>query len=87
MASLWRPLSIFANEVYKDCDTHRFAVKLTGADADQYTEKDKLLSARMHKAITVILFKLEGQKLMRCPEFGMNDPGCCWIRSTMPARP
>ena len=28
-----RPLSIFANEVYKDCDTHRFAVKLTGADA------------------------------------------------------
>ena len=68
-----RPLSIFANEVYKDCDTHRFAVKLTGPDADQYTEKDKLLSARMHKAITVILFKLEGQKLIRRPEFGMSD--------------
>ncbi|MEM5779925.1 MAG: fructose-bisphosphatase class III, partial [Lawsonibacter sp.] len=68
-----RPLSIFANEVYKDCDTHRFAVKFTGLDAEQYTEKDKLLSARMHKAITVILFKLEGQKLIRCPEFGMAD--------------
>ncbi len=68
-----RPLSIFANEVYKDCDTHRFAVKLTGPDADQYSEKDKLLSARMHKAITVILFKLEGQKLIRRPEFGMAD--------------
>ncbi len=68
-----RPLSIFANEVYKDCDTHRFAVKLTGPDADQYSEKDKLLSARMHKAITIILFKLEGQKLMRRPEFGMPD--------------
>ena len=68
-----RPLSIFANEVYKDCDTHRFAVKLTGPDADRYSEKDKLLSARMHKAITVILFKLEGQKLIRCPEFGMAD--------------
>ena len=68
-----RPLSIFANEVYKDCDTHRFKVKLTGSDADQYTEKDKLLSARMHKAITVILFKLEGQKLIRRPEFGMQD--------------
>lgn len=68
-----RPLSIFANEVYKDCDTHRFKVKLTGPDADQYTEKDKLLSARMHKAITIILFKLEGQKLMRHPEYGMND--------------
>ena len=68
-----RPLSIFANEVYKDCDTHRFQVKLTGSDSDQYTEKDKLLSARMHKAITVILFKLEGQKLIRRPEFGMQD--------------
>ena len=68
-----RPLSIFANEVYKDCDTHRFAVKLTGPDADQYSEKDKLLSARMHKAITIILFKLEGQKLVRCPEFNMSD--------------
>ena len=68
-----RPLSIFANEVYKDCDTHRFAVKLTGPDADQYTEKDKLLSARMHKAITVILFKLESQKILRQPEFGMED--------------
>ena len=68
-----RPLSIFANEVYKDTDVRRFAVKLTGPDADRYSEKDKLLSARMHKAITVILFKLEGQKLMRRPEFGMPD--------------
>lgn len=68
-----RPLSIFANEVYKDTDIHRFQVKLTGPDADSYTEKDKLLSARMNKAITMILFKLEGQKLLRHPEFGMAD--------------
>ena len=68
-----RPLSIFANEVYKDCDTEQFKVKLTGTDADQYTEKDKLLSARMYKAITMILFKLEGQKILRRPEFGMSD--------------
>ena len=68
-----RPLSIFANEVYKDCDTEQFKVKLTGDDADQYTEKDKLLSARMYKAITMILFKLEGQKILRRPEFGMAD--------------
>ena len=68
-----RPLSIFANEVYKDCDTEQFKVKLTGTDADQYTEKDKLLSARMYKAITIILFKLEGQKILRRPEFGMSD--------------
>ena len=68
-----RPLSIFANEEYKDCDTEQFKVKLTGSDADQYTEKDKLLSARMYKAITIILFKLEGQKVLRRPEFGMED--------------
>ena len=68
-----RPLSIFANEVYRDCNTEQFKVKLTGSDADQYTEKDKLLSARMYKAITIILFKLEGQKVLRRPEFGMAD--------------
>jgi len=68
-----RPLSVFANEVYKDCDVSRFAVKLTGDGASQYTEKDKLLSARMHKAISVILFKLEGQKILRHPEYGMED--------------
>ena len=68
-----RPLSIFANEVYRHCDLSRFHVKLTGPDADQYTEKDKLLSARMYKAITIILFKLEGQKVLRRPEFGMSD--------------
>ena len=68
-----RPLSVFANEVYKHCDTHCFKVKLTGDDADQYSEKDKLLSARMYKAITMILFKLEGQKALRRPEFNMAD--------------
>ncbi len=68
-----RPLSIFANEIYRDCDTSCFKVKLTGTDADQYTEKDKLLSARMYKAITIILFKLEGAKVLRRPEFGMED--------------
>ena len=68
-----RPLSVFANEVYKDRDVSRFKVKLTGDDAASYSEKDKLLSARMHKAITVILYKLEGQKILRHPEYGMND--------------
>ncbi len=68
-----RPLSVFANEVYKRSDTSRFHVKLNNDDAETYTEKDKLRSARMYKAITMILFKLEGQKLLRRPEFGMSD--------------
>ena len=67
-----RPLSIFSNEVYKHADTSRFQVKLTG-NAEQYTEKDKLRSARMYKAITMILFKLEGAKVLRRPEYGMED--------------
>ena len=68
-----RPLSVLANEVYKDSDTHRWKVTINGSDAEQYTEKDKLLAARMYKAITVILFKLEGQLIRRRPEFGMDD--------------
>ena len=66
-----RPLSIFANEVYSDCNLDCFHVKLMGDG--HYTEKDKLLSARMYKAITMILFKLEGQKILRHPEYGMDD--------------
>ena len=68
-----RPLSILANEVYKDSDTKRWKVTINGPDAEQYTEKDRLLAARMYKAITVILFKLEGQLVMRRPEYGMDD--------------
>ena len=67
-----RPLSVFANERYKHCDVSRFSVKLSEAD-QSVTEKDRLLSARMYKAITIILFKLEGQKILRHPEYGMED--------------
>lgn len=68
-----QPLSLFANEVYKHHDVSRFQVKLMDANAEHYSEKEKLHSARMYKAITMILFKLEGQKLLRRPEFGMED--------------
>ena len=68
-----RPLALFANDVYRDCDCSCFDAKFAGDDADHYTEKDKALAARMHKAITIILFKLEGQKLLRHPEYGMAD--------------
>ena len=68
-----RPLALFANEVYASTDLSRFHVKSTNGAIEGDYEKDKLLSARMHKAITIILFKLEGQKLIRCPEFKMED--------------
>ncbi len=68
-----RPLSTLANEVYQNTDTSRFTVKLVGDHTKQYSEKDKLLSARMYKAISIILLKLEGAKVLRHPEFHMED--------------
>ena len=68
-----RPLSVFAGEVYKDCDLSRFKIKFADDEEGDYTEKDKRLIAQMHKAITMILFKLEGQKILRNPSFGMED--------------
>ena len=67
-----RPLALFANEVYRDTDCSCFEVKVASAEAEA-SEKDMALSARMHKAITIILFKLEGQKILRNPGFGMED--------------
>ena len=68
-----RPLSVFADEVYKGHDISRFKIKFTENDEGDYTEKDKRLVAQMHKAINMILFKLEGQKILRNPSFGMDD--------------
>ena len=68
-----RPLALFANEVYGSTDCSCFAAKMEADDTGKYSEKDILLAAKMHKAITVILFKLEGQKILRNPGFGMKD--------------
>ena len=40
-----RPLSIFANDVYKDCDISRFPVKFSSGTAELFSEKDKLLDS------------------------------------------
>ncbi len=66
-----RPLSLFATEVYKKTDVSSFMPKGTwGASSAQ---DDDLLVARMHKAISIIQFKLEGQTIKRNPDFGMDD--------------
>lgn len=67
-----RPLALFANEVYRDVDVSRFLPK-GPVDAATFDAKDAALAARMHKAIAVILFKLEGQIILRNPAFGMDD--------------
>ncbi|MFI3249665.1 MAG: fructose-1,6-bisphosphatase [Eubacteriales bacterium] len=67
-----RPLALLAKEVYQTCDTHRFKVKYLQTSENEISKKDKELAAQMHKAITIILFKLEGQKILRCTEFNMG---------------
>ncbi|MBR5485361.1 MAG: fructose-1,6-bisphosphatase [Oscillospiraceae bacterium] len=66
-----RPLAIFANEVYGNSDCSAFNPKLNSSD--NVTPKDITMAARMHKAVSIILFKLEGQIIDRHPEFGMED--------------
>jgi fructose-1,6-bisphosphatase-3 len=66
-----RPLAVFAKEVYDEHDYRCFEPRV--ANPADYKEKDLALSARMCKAVTVILFKLEGQVIMRNPDFGMSD--------------
>ena len=68
-----RPLSVFADEFYRHCDVSRFEVKIAKEDEDSVTDLDRVLGARMHKAISMILFKLEGQKIRRNPAFHMDD--------------
>ncbi|MEG1779343.1 MAG: fructose-bisphosphatase class III, partial [Oscillospiraceae bacterium] len=66
-----RPLAIFANEIYQGSDCSAFNPKLLGKDS--ITAKDFSLSARMHKAVSIIMFKIEGQIITRHPEYDMND--------------
>lgn len=63
------PLATFAMEVYKDVNCDVFAIKYN----TNYDTKDLSLDMKMHKAISIIQFKLEGQLIMRRPEFGMRD--------------
>ena len=67
-----RPLSLFANEVYQYSDVSSFMPK-GSSDGDFFNQDDDVLVARMHKAISVIQFKLEGQTILRNPDFNMND--------------
>ena len=63
------PLATFAMEVYKDTNCDCFSIKST----KDYDPKDYMLEMRMHKAIAIIQFKLEGQLIQRNPEFEMED--------------
>ncbi len=62
------PLATFAMETYRDVDCSAFSIKFN----TNYNTKDLELDQRMHKAIAILQFKLEGQVIKRHPEFQMD---------------
>ena len=68
------PLATFAMETYADDPCLRF--QPLGAPADiKNDEKNIRLIAQMHKAISVIQFKLEGQLVRHHPEWNIDRRG------------
>ena len=63
------PLGRFAMSAYRDDPCECF--KLKGDKTTQ--ELDAALDMKMHKAISVIQFKLEGQLIEKYPDFRMDD--------------
>lgn len=68
-----RPLAIFAMEQYRDDPCTSFMPK--GEDVAIRTEAEQhdcILAAKMHKAISIIQFKLESQLIKAHPEYQMS---------------
>ncbi len=65
------PLATLAMEVYGNDPCEQFMPKLS-PDED-YTKRELDLMKRMHKAISIIQFKLEGQIIKRRPQYSMED--------------
>lgn len=66
------PLATFSLETYKDDDCEGFMPHLV--DKEYSPERKTIqLMAKMHKAISIIQFKLEGQIIDRRPEWRMED--------------
>ncbi|MDL2310784.1 fructose-1,6-bisphosphatase [Peptostreptococcaceae bacterium OttesenSCG-928-C18] len=66
-----RPLYSFAMETYKDDPCERFMPRIV--DENKYYSVNKYATAKMHKAISIIQFKLSCQTLDRNPEFNMDN--------------
>lgn len=65
------PLATFAMEFYKDDPCAEFYPKLM--KGNEMTEKYQKLTAQMHKAISVLQFKIEAQTFKRRPQWQMED--------------
>ena len=63
------PLATFALNVYKDDPCKAFLPKISEGE---YNKNEISLIAKMHKAISIIQFKLENEVIKRRPEFEMD---------------
>lgn len=67
-----RPLTLFALEQYADDPCTCFYPKHVDHTTPGDTQDDRI-AAKLHKAIAIIQFKLEGQLILAHPEYEMQD--------------
>lgn len=63
------PLAVFSTERYTAAEVF----EPRNLPAEPYKPRDRSFYARMHKAVSVIMFKLEGQIVQRRPAYQMRD--------------
>ena len=66
-----RPLASMASKVYADDPCEFFKPKRL--DENKFDPIDDSLAAKMNKAIAICQFKVEGQRIMAHPEYGMEN--------------
>lgn len=66
-----RPLSTFAQETYKNDNCEKFLPK--EFDYNKYDNSDRKIISKIHKAITIIQFKLEGNMIKSHPEYNLKE--------------
>lgn len=66
-----RPLATMAEKVYGDDPCEFFKPKRL--DENKFDPVDDSLAAKMNKAIAICQFKVEGQRIMAHPEYGMEN--------------
>ncbi len=65
------PLATFAMNTYQGDDCQKFKPRISSGDIVADTDIDLL--AKMHKAITIIQFKLEHETVLNHPDYDMQD--------------
>lgn len=66
-----RPLASFAERIYGDDPCEFFQPHIL--ERNQYDQIEEPLAAKMHKAIAVCQFKVEGQRIMAHPEYHLEN--------------